>query len=115
MTSKEQIRLILNGGRDSDRQILVRIPFWLSEADRLRSDLARQKAQGQSTRATSAAAAVLIEVVEEERKAFREALARPGLHPDPDTVESACDSIILELKSIEADANPLIGEMLRPH
>lgn len=65
MTSKEQIRLILNGGRDSDRQILVRIPFWQSEADRLRADLARQKAQGQSTRATGAAAAVLIEVVEE--------------------------------------------------
>lgn len=113
MTSKEQIRLILRGGRGSDQQIFGRIPFWQSEADRLRADLMRQKAQGQSTRATGAAAAVLIEVVEEERHAFRQALDGPGPHPNPVEVESLCDLVIATLRGITADADPLQGERLQ--
>ena len=76
-TMREPIKLILTAGREAERPIIHKIPHWQSEAERLAADLMRQQMHGLSTRATSAAASVLIDVVNEEREAFRQSLIEP--------------------------------------
>lgn len=113
MNSKEQIRLILKAGRDSERGIVSKIPHWQSETERLQTDLIRQQMRGLSTRATGAAAGVLIEVVKEERQAFRQSLTEPGPHADVDIVEAACEEVLGTLKGIEANADATREQHLR--
>lgn len=113
MNSKEQIRLILGAGREAERPIFGKIAHWQSEAVRLQADLDRQQMRGVSTRATGVAAAVLIEVVIEEREAFRRSLNEPGPHADVDEVERACAEAIDALRTIEANADATRGQLLR--
>lgn len=115
MDSREQIRLILKSGRDSERPILSKIAGWQSEAERLLADLQRQQMRGLSTRATRAAAAVLIEVVKEEREAFRRSLTEPGppTELNVDAIEQACQEVLVALQVIEADADSTRDQLLR--
>jgi len=114
MDTREQIRLILKQGRDGEA-IVSKIPHWQSEAERLLADLKRQQMRGVSTRATGAAAAVLIDVVQEERDAFRRWLTAPGTSPDFDIdgVERACEAVLTSLKVIEMDADATREQLLR--
>lgn len=115
MKAREQIRLILKQGRDGEKSIASQIPDWRSEAERLLADLQRQQMRGVSTRATGAAAAVLIEVVKEEREAFRRWLTEPGTPPDikVDEIEQACEAVLTELRAIAASADPTREQLLR--
>jgi hypothetical protein len=113
MNSKEQIRLILSASQDAEKQIVSKIANWKHEAERLQADLERQQMRGSSTRATGAAAAVLIEVVKEERQAFRKSLTEPGPHGDADLVEKACEDVLGVLKAIEALADSTREQTLR--
>ena len=114
MGTREQIRLILKQGRDG-KAIASKIPQWQSEAERLLVDLQRQKMRGVSTRATGAAAAVLIDVVQEEREAFRRWLTEPGTSPELDIgeIEQACEAVLTSLKVIEMDADATREQLLR--
>ncbi|RYE84929.1 MAG: hypothetical protein EOP19_10495 [Hyphomicrobiales bacterium] len=71
--------------------------------------------RGVSTRATGAAAAVLIEVVSEEREAFRRWLTEPGTPQDVnvDELERACDAVLTALKAVEVDADATREQLLR--
>ncbi len=115
MATREQIRLILKQGREDEKSIASKIPHWQSEAERLLADLQRQQMRGASTRATKAAAAVLIDVVKEERSAFRRWLAEPGAPTDVNTVEIelACDAVLSSLTLIETDADATRDQRLR--
>jgi hypothetical protein len=110
---RERIRLILTAGREAERPIIDKIPHWQSEAERLQADLMRQQMHGLSTRATSAAASVLIDVVNEEREAFRQSLIEPDPPQGIDEVEGACDEVLSALRGIEADADPTRERMLK--
>jgi hypothetical protein len=115
MDSREQIRLILKQGRDGEKSIASQIPHWRSEAERLLADLQRQQMRGASTRATGAAAAVLIDVVKEEREAFRRWLTEPGTPPDVNVeeIEQACEAVLGSLKVIETDADATRERLIR--
>jgi hypothetical protein len=113
MNSKEQIRFILNGGRDAERPIVTKILQWKSEAERLQADLQRQQMQGLSTRATGAAASVLMEVIREEREAFRQSLTEPGNQLPVVDVEQECEQVLLALRTIEANADATREQLLR--
>lgn len=113
MNSKEQIRVILQAGREAERPIFSKIQHWQSETERLQADLSRQQMRGLSTRATGAAASVLIEVIKEEREAFRQSLGEPGPHVAADDVEQACESVLATLLSIETGADATREQLLR--
>jgi hypothetical protein len=113
MDSREQIRVILRSGRESERPIVSKIPHWRNETERLQADLQRQQMRGLSTRATGAAAAVLMEVIKEEREAFRQSLTEPGPHADVDDVERACDEVLAALGAIETGADATREQLLR--
>lgn len=114
MHSKEQIRLILRQ-RENERSIARKIPYWQGEAERLLADLQRQQMRGASTRATGAAAAVLIDVVQEEREAFRRWLTEPGAPTDLDVgeIEEACEAVLTSLRGIEINADATREQRLR--
>jgi len=114
MDTREQIRLILKQGREGE-SIASKIPQWEGEAERLLTDLKRQQMRGVSTRATGAAAAVLIDVVEEEREAFRRWLGEPGTSTELDIsgIEQACEAVLMSLKVIEMDADSTREQLLR--
>jgi hypothetical protein len=113
MNSKEQIRVILQAGREAERPIVSKIQHWQSETERLQADLSRQQMRGLSTRATGAAAGVLIEVIREEREAFRQSLREPGSHAVPEEIEHACEAVLATLKSIETSADATREQLLR--
>jgi hypothetical protein len=113
MNSKEQIRVILQAGREAERPIVSKIQHWQSETERLQADLTRQQMRGLSTRATGAAAAVLIEVIKEEREAFRQSLKEPGPQPVPEEIEQACEAALAALQSIETSADATREQLLR--
>jgi hypothetical protein len=115
MKAREHIRLILKQGRDGEKSIASQIPHWQGEAERLLADLQRQQMRGGSTRATGAAAAVLIEVVKEEREAFRHWLTEPGTPTDvkTDEIEQACEAVLSSLLVIVTDADSTREQLLR--
>ena len=113
MNSKQQIRMILSAGREAERPIVSKIQHWQSEAERLLADLNRQQMRGLSTRATGAAASVLIEVIKEEREAFRQSLKEPGPHEVVEDVEEACENVLATLLSIETGADATREQLLR--
>ena len=110
---REPIKLILNAGREAARPIIDKIPHWQSEAVRLQADLMRQQMHGLSTRATSAAASVLIDVVNEEREAFRQSLIEPDPPRGIEEVEGVCDEILASLRDIKSDADPTREQLLK--
>jgi hypothetical protein len=113
MNSKEQIRVILQAGREAERPIVNKIAHWQSETERLQADLTHRQTRGLSTRATGAAASVLIEVIREEREAFRQSLAEPRQQAIPEDVEQACEAVLAALQTIETSADSTREQLLR--